>query len=127
MTSPRTSVAASTDRRLHAMVAAVIVIAAVGLGILWLVVVPIGPEACALSMPGPRHCLSDRVSAAQEGTAVVALCAIVSVALPPVVARSRPRAARVMAGVGLVLTSATAGGALFSSAWIPAPAFAHLT
>ncbi len=128
MPSPSTRVVAATDRRLRAMVAAVIVIAAVGLGILWLVVVPIGPEACALSMPGPRNCFpSDRVSAAQGGTALVALCAIVSVAIALVVARSRPRAARVIAGIGLVLTSAAVGYALFASAWIPALAFAHLT
>ncbi|GAA2995205.1 hypothetical protein [Microbacterium aurantiacum] len=127
MSSPTLRVAPETDRRLHAVVAAVIVTAAVGLGILWLVVVPTGPEACALSMPGPRNCFpSDRVSAAQVGTALVAIGAIVPVALALVVARARPRAARTIARIGLVLTSVTAGYALFTSAWIPALAFARL-
>lgn len=128
MSSPTLRVAAETDRRLRAMVGAVIVIAAVGLGILWLVVVPTGAEACALSMPGPRNCFpSDRVSAAQVGTALVAIGTIIPVALALAVARSRPGTARTIAGIGLVLTSATAGYALFTSAWIPALAFARLT
>jgi hypothetical protein len=90
------------------------------LALIWFIAVPIGPEACALSLPGPRNCFtSDRVQAAIWPTIVIIAAALLSVAL----LFARPKNSRVIGAWSVVLLLVIAAASYVLVAWIPALAW----
>ena len=90
------------------------------LAVVWLVAVPIGPEACALSMPGPRNCLTnDRVEAAILPTIVIIAAAILSVALLVV----WPQSSRWISTCSVIVLLVMAAASYVLVAWIPSLAW----
>jgi len=90
------------------------------LAIVWLIAVPIGPEACALSFPGPRNCFtSDRVQAATLPTIVIIAAALLSVAL----LFAWPKNSRMITTWSVVLLLVMAAAFYVLVAWIPALAW----
>jgi hypothetical protein len=100
-----------------------VAIAILGITVIWTIAVPIGPEACALSMPGPRNCyMHDRAQDALLATIAITLVGAVVASIAIVFTQSR----RVMSFLGpIVLMIASVAGYL-SAAWIPAWAFPWL-
>ena len=90
------------------------------LAVVWLIAVPIGPEACALSLPGPRNCFtSDRVQAAILPTIVIVAVAVLSAVL----LFARPKNSRLIAACSVVLLLVMAAASYVLVAWIPALAW----
>lgn len=93
--------------------------AVLALALVWLVAVPIGPEVCAASLPGPRNCfISDRVQAAVLPTLVTVAIAVLSLV---VIARPSKRRSITVISVIVLLVVALASYVLV--AWIPALAW----
>ena len=100
------------------------VVAILGITAVWILAVPLGPEVCALSMPGPRNCfVADRASAARPATVASALLAAAIMLTAVFSARSR----RAIAFVGPIVLLIASAAAYLSAAWIPAWAFPWLT
>lgn len=113
-------VEARERREVWSTIAPIAVSALGGLALIWLVAVPLGPEACALSLPGPRNCfVSQRLDAAPLPTTVIALLAAISLGICLI----WPQTARVVRWVATVLLFAATVGAYFLVAWIPALAW----
>ncbi|MCC2032684.1 hypothetical protein [Microbacterium allomyrinae] len=90
------------------------------LAIVWLVAVPIGPEACALSLPGPRNCvMADRVQAAGLPTLAIIIAAAISIALVLV----SPKRARPIAICAVILLLLLTAASYVVAGWIPALAW----
>lgn len=84
--------------------------------IIWLLAVPIGPEVCALTYPGPRNCfISDRVSVGIVATVLTCLVYAATLAVTVVAPRYRR-----FAGVGLGLLALAPILSYLWVAWIPA-------
>lgn len=69
------------DQRLKtwSAIVPIVVVTLAGLAVIWLIAVPVGPEACGLAYPGPRNCfVSQREAAALLPTIVMVLLAAVS-------------------------------------------------
>jgi hypothetical protein len=93
---------------------------ALALGLVWLVAVPIGPEACALSMPGPRNCFdSERVQAAILPTVAIVATSVLSLVLVFV----WPGKSRLIAVSSVIVLLALAVMSYLLVAWIPALAW----
>lgn len=90
------------------------------LAVVWLIAVPIGPEACALSLPGPRNCFtSDRVQASILPTIVIIAAAVSSAAL----LFAWPKNSRMITTWSGVVLFVMAAAAYVLVAWIPALAW----
>ena len=99
------------------------VVAILGITAVWILAVPLGPEVCALSMPGPRNCfVAERASAARSATIVIALLAAAIMLTAVFSARSR----RAIDFVGPIILLIASAAAYLSAAWIPAWAFPWL-
>lgn len=97
---------------------------ALALAVVWLVAVPIGPEACALSLPGPRNCFtSDRVQAAVLPTLAIIATAAVSIAL----VFASPKRARSIATCSAILLLLLTVASYVVVGWIPALAWSWRT
>lgn len=113
-------VKAEQRRKPWATIAPIVVAALVGLALIWLVAVPLGPEVCALSLPGPRNCfVSQRLDAAPLPTIVIVLLAAASIAICLIWSRR----ARVLRWVATITLVAATVGAYLLVAWIPALAW----
>ncbi|MDL9978023.1 hypothetical protein [Microbacterium candidum] len=94
-----------------------VLVALAGLALIWLVMVPVGPEACVLSLPGPRNCtITSRVEAAVIPTSGIFAIGLLSALWAILSPRSAP-AARI---TGIVLLSLAIGVSYLLVAWIPA-------
>lgn len=92
-------------------------VAVLGIAAIWTLAVPLGPEACALTMPGPRNCFElDRARAAVFPTIAIGLlgAAIISVAV-----FFSPQSRRVVVFVGPVILLIASIAGYVSAAWIP--------
>ena len=93
------------------------VVATLGITAIWILAVPLGPEVCALSMPGPRNCfVAERASAARPATIVIALLAAAIMLATLFSAQSR----HAIAFVGPIILLIASAAAYLSAAWIPA-------
>ncbi|WP_194410875.1 hypothetical protein [Microbacterium cremeum] len=109
-------VKAEERRKPLSTVAPIVVTALVGLAAIWLVAVPLGPEACALSLPGPRNCfVSQRLDAALLPTIMIVLLAAASM----VVCLVWPRLAGAVRWVATITLVAATVSAYLLVAWIP--------
>ena len=98
-------------------------VAILGITAIWTLAVPLGPEVCALSMPGPRNCfVHDRAAAAIVGTVAIALLGAVITLIAILSVRSR----HVIVFVGPIALFIGSVVAFLSAAWIPAWAFPWL-
>ncbi len=90
-------------------------LALIAVGLIWWVAVPVGPEVCALTMPGPRNCFAhDRQVAATVWTVVIAVACLAAILATVVL--SRRRSWVVGAGIVLLLLVSVAGFA--AAAWV---------
>lgn len=117
MTVP--SEAASPTRvRMRALggVLVLTLLALAALGFLWWVAVPVGPEVCALTWPGPRNCFAgDRLAAARVWTVIIVLVAFVSLVATVLLSRRH----RWIPGVGASLLILVGVAGFVATAWIP--------
>ncbi|MCT9819180.1 hypothetical protein N3K63_02640 [Microbacterium sp. W1N] len=90
------------------------------LSAVWLIAVPLGPDACALVLPGPRNCFTfDRLRAAVAPTVLLIVLAVGTLLAVILAPRTPGRAAAAGA-----LALALAGVASYLVvAWIPALAY----
>ncbi|WP_322411008.1 hypothetical protein [Microbacterium invictum] len=85
--------------------------------VVWLIAVSIGPEACALSLPGPRNCFAgDRVQAAILPTIVIVASAVLSTAL----LFAWPKNSRMITRWSVLVLILIAAASYVLVAWIPA-------
>lgn len=105
------------SRRGLGVAAAVLALAVATVILIWAVAVPVGPEVCALTYPGPRNCFTvDRISAAIVWTTVLG---VLSIALLLVFILGRTRRPAVIVSA-LVLVAVASACSYVAVAWIPA-------
>ena len=96
---------------------AMLVLALAAVIVIWAVAVPVGPEVCALTYPGPRNCVAaDRISAGIVWTTVLGVLTI-ALSLALMLGRTRRRA---VVAAGLVLVAVASIASYLAVAWIPA-------
>lgn len=96
---------------------AVAALALVAVIVIWAVAVPVGPEVCALTYPGPRNCFAaDRFSAGIVWTAVLG---VLTIALLLVFMIGRTRRPAVIVS-GIILVAVASITSYVAVAWIPA-------
>ena len=113
----------NSSRPLHAPwvpVAVVGGLTALAVAVIWLVAVPVGPEACALSMPAPRNCFEVHREAAAVGPTIALIVLGIAILAAAMFVRRRRLLVTVIGSI-FVLTAATAS--YLAAAWIPAWAF----
>jgi hypothetical protein len=94
----------------------VVAIAALGMTLIWAVAVPIGPDACALSYPGPRNCfVYDRVDSAILPTILLGVITVVASSAIALL----PRARRAVTILSAILVVAVIAVSYVRVAWVP--------
>lgn len=95
---------------------------ALAVAAIWLLAVPLGPDACPWIDPGLRNCFdSERQTAAPGATLSVAVVAVVAVIVTLMSARSASRPVRATFAIVSIAAVVGVGAVSYVSvAWIPA-------